>query len=204
MTDKIALQLNPATQSGLTVQVNMYTGSALADTISMTEAPAESGRYIAVMPALAAGHYDASFVADGQQVGTGRGYWTGEAWAVERVTLVDTTTVNADMRGTDNAYVGTPPTAAAIAGAILAVPANKLATDEQGRVTAAGLEGGGVHGISDEKQRAVTFAFIAGRREVSQQGSNRRVIFFNAADEPEFALVYNPFGEVVSVDLSPE
>lgn len=33
---------------------------------------------------------------------------------VSRVTLVDTTTTNTDMRGTDSAYTGTPPTAAAI------------------------------------------------------------------------------------------
>ena len=33
---------------------------------------------------------------------------------VSRVTVVDTTTANTDMRGTDSAYTGTPPTAAAI------------------------------------------------------------------------------------------
>ena len=37
---------------------------------------------------------------------------------VSRVTLVDTTTTNTDMRGTDGAYTGTPPTAAAIADAV--------------------------------------------------------------------------------------
>ena len=34
---------------------------------------------------------------------------------ISRVTLVDTTTTNTDMRGTDGAYTGTPPTASAIA-----------------------------------------------------------------------------------------
>ena len=34
---------------------------------------------------------------------------------VQGVVLVDTTTTNTDMRGTDSAYTGTPPTAAAIA-----------------------------------------------------------------------------------------
>lgn len=38
---------------------------------------------------------------------------------VSRVTLVDTTTTNTDMRGTDSAYTGTPPTAGAIADAVL-------------------------------------------------------------------------------------
>lgn len=38
---------------------------------------------------------------------------------VSRVTLVDTTTTNTDMRGTDGAYTGTPPTAGAIADAVL-------------------------------------------------------------------------------------
>lgn len=37
---------------------------------------------------------------------------------VSRVTLVDTTTTNTDMRGTDGAYTGTPPTALAIADAV--------------------------------------------------------------------------------------
>lgn len=37
---------------------------------------------------------------------------------VARVTLVDTTTVNTDMRGTDGAYTGTPPTASSIAQAV--------------------------------------------------------------------------------------
>lgn len=37
---------------------------------------------------------------------------------VALVTLVDTTTVNTDMRGTDGAYTGTPPTAVAIAAAV--------------------------------------------------------------------------------------
>jgi hypothetical protein len=35
-----------------------------------------------------------------------------------RVTLVDTCSVNSDMRGTDGAYTGTPPTAASIADAV--------------------------------------------------------------------------------------
>ena len=35
-------------------------------------------------------------------------------WVIPRVTLVDTTTTNTDMRGTDGAYTGTPPTASAI------------------------------------------------------------------------------------------
>lgn len=37
---------------------------------------------------------------------------------VSRVTLVDTTTTNSDMRGTDSAYTGTPPSASAIADAV--------------------------------------------------------------------------------------
>lgn len=39
---------------------------------------------------------------------------------VSRVTLVDTTTVNSDMRGTDGAYTGTPPTADENAAAVTA------------------------------------------------------------------------------------
>lgn len=38
---------------------------------------------------------------------------------VSRVTLVDTTSVNTDMRGTDGAYTGTPPTATENADALL-------------------------------------------------------------------------------------
>ncbi|MFI4859643.1 MAG: hypothetical protein ACIAXF_03060, partial [Phycisphaerales bacterium JB063] len=38
---------------------------------------------------------------------------------VSRVVLCDTTTTNTDMRGTDSAYTGTPPTAAQIADAVL-------------------------------------------------------------------------------------
>lgn len=37
-----------------------------------------------------------------------------KAATLARVTLVDTTTVNSDMRGTDGAYTGTPPSAAVI------------------------------------------------------------------------------------------
>jgi len=37
-----------------------------------------------------------------------------KAATLARVTLVDTTTTNTDMRGTDGAYTGTPPTASAI------------------------------------------------------------------------------------------
>jgi hypothetical protein len=37
---------------------------------------------------------------------------------VAHVTLVDTTTANTDMRGTDGAYTGTPPTASSIAQAV--------------------------------------------------------------------------------------
>ena len=40
---------------------------------------------------------------------------TTSGGAVSNVTLVATTTTNTDMRGTDSAYTGTPPTAAAIA-----------------------------------------------------------------------------------------
>ncbi len=39
--------------------------------------------------------------------------------AVANVTLVDTTTTNTDMRGTDSAYTGTPPTATENADALL-------------------------------------------------------------------------------------
>lgn len=41
------------------------------------------------------------------------------AGAVVNVDLVDTCTTNTDMRGTDSAYTGTPPTAASIADAVL-------------------------------------------------------------------------------------
>ena len=44
---------------------------------------------------------------------------TTSGGAVSNVTLVATTTTNTDMRGTDGAYTGTPPTAAAIADAVL-------------------------------------------------------------------------------------
>lgn len=58
---------------------------------------------------------------------------------VQGVVLVDTTTTNTDMRGTEGAYTGTPPTADAIgtdaASKILVTPAQKLATDASGRVT---------------------------------------------------------------------
>lgn len=37
---------------------------------------------------------------------------------ISRVTLVDTTTVNTDMRGTDGAYTGTPPSSSTIASAV--------------------------------------------------------------------------------------
>lgn len=39
---------------------------------------------------------------------------------ISRVTLVDTTTTNTDMRGTDSAYTGTPPTAGAISTQVAA------------------------------------------------------------------------------------
>lgn len=41
------------------------------------------------------------------------------AGAIDTVTTVTTTTTNTDMRGTDSAYTGTPPTAATIADAVL-------------------------------------------------------------------------------------
>lgn len=44
---------------------------------------------------------------------------TTSSGAVSNVTTVATTTTNTDMRGTDGAYTGTPPTAAAIADAVL-------------------------------------------------------------------------------------
>ena len=43
---------------------------------------------------------------------------TTSGGAVSNVTLVATTTTNTDMRGTDGAYTGTPPTAAAIADSV--------------------------------------------------------------------------------------
>ena len=45
-------------------------------------------------------------------------YFDPAADAVANVTLVATTTTNTDMRGTDSAYTGTPPTAAAVADAV--------------------------------------------------------------------------------------
>lgn len=45
-------------------------------------------------------------------------YFDPASDTVARVTLVDTCTTNTDMRGTDSAYTGTPPTAAAIRGEI--------------------------------------------------------------------------------------
>ena len=50
---------------------------------------------------------------------------------VARVTLVDTTTTNTDMRGTDSAYTGTPPTAATIASQV-----RTELTTELGRIDA--------------------------------------------------------------------
>lgn len=44
---------------------------------------------------------------------------TTSSGAVSNVTTVATTTTNTDMRGTDGAYTGTPPTATAIADAVL-------------------------------------------------------------------------------------
>jgi hypothetical protein len=51
---------------------------------------------------------------------------------ISRVTLVDTTTTNTDMRGTDGAYTGTPPTAAEIAAQV-----RTELTTELGRIDAA-------------------------------------------------------------------
>jgi hypothetical protein len=70
----------------------------------------------------------------------------GDAFAQVRLTdplavdSVVTVPLSEPMRGTDNAYTGTPPTADAIgtdaASKILATPGNKLATDGSGNVVA--------------------------------------------------------------------
>jgi hypothetical protein len=64
---------------------------------------------------------------------------------VATVTSVGTCTTNTDMRGTNGAYTGTPPTADAIgtdaASKVLVTPANKLATDITGNVAANNMRG---------------------------------------------------------------
>lgn len=61
-----------------------------------------------------------------------------------------------------------------------------------------------IGGVDADKQRAVMLAFAAGQREVEQVGANK-VVTFMAPDgtTPEFRLTFNPFGEVVAVDLNP-
>lgn len=67
---------------------------------------------------------------------------------VSRVTLTDTTTTNTDMRGTDSAYTGTPPTAAAIRSEIdsnstqlaaIKADTNDLQTNQGDWLTATGF-----------------------------------------------------------------
>lgn len=65
--------------------------------------------------------------------GTGTGNYDNATDSAEAIR--DTAPLGTAMRGTDGAYTGTPPTTGDIAGAILATPANKLATDASGRVT---------------------------------------------------------------------
>lgn len=63
---------------------------------------------------------------------------------IERVTLVDTTTANTDMRGTDSAYTGTPPTAASIADAVW----DEAQTDHDGAGTFGAYLDASVSGVS--------------------------------------------------------
>lgn len=138
MSNELNLALG---QTGLTVTASVYllgvvkaTGIACAE-IGVTGV--YSGDFTAT-PNVA-GVYDVAFFVGAGTVASGLGQivWdgaaevsqTGDAFArvaalndfdpaadtVAHVTLVDTTTTNTDMRGTDGAYTGTPPTVGAIA-----------------------------------------------------------------------------------------
>jgi len=89
------------------------------------------------LPSKYSANFDWSDVANKPTIGTST--FNPATDTVARVTLVDTCTTNTDMRGTNGAYTGTPPTADAIgtdaASKVLATPAYKLATNASGYVT---------------------------------------------------------------------
>ena len=150
-------------QTGLTVVARVYNNSGVqtGGDIACPEIGTDA-IYIADMPAVAAGLYTVRFVADGSQLGAGTIEWDGAAEitlatidtvadanaaaiaslndfnpatdTVARVTLVDTTTANTDMRGTDNANTIAPDNSA-IAAAIASLNDFDPATDTVARVT---------------------------------------------------------------------
>lgn len=121
---------------------------------------------------------------------------------IERVTLVDTTTANTDMRGTDSAYTGTPPTVESISTRVasdlasahgsgswetatgFATPTN--VTDAQAAIIvhgdgdgAWGMAGGDIDGYTLEQAMRIVLAALAGK--LSGAGTN--TITIKAADD---------------------
>lgn len=146
------------TQSGLTLTAEIYAedGTIQGSAISATEV-GTTAIYVADMPAVGAATYAIRFFNGTSVVGTGFIEWNGTEEVtlrdveaditalnnfdpandtVARVTLVDTTTVNTDMRGTDGANTTAPDNTSITE--ILA-DTNELQTNQGNFTTATGF-----------------------------------------------------------------
>lgn len=112
-----------ATNADSTPTGTLYVnGTADAATVTVTNITTGLYKAAVTLPTLAVGDVvDLRINATVSSVTDNAVIWTdtkdvelNASGHVSRVTLVDTTTTNTDMRGTDGAYTGTPPTASAI------------------------------------------------------------------------------------------
>lgn len=145
MANELQYYGDPSADSGLTIVARVYddTGTQTGSDVSCTEV-GSLAIYRGDMPTAGAGEYAVRFFDGTTLKSQGVIYWDGAAEVnqstintdidalndfdpasdtVARVTLVDTTTANTDMRGTDNALLAssytTPPTTTEIEAALI-------------------------------------------------------------------------------------
>ncbi len=94
--------------TGATLTGKLYVTSAdtLAGTVSMSEAPASSGRYVGTFPALAAGTYDVLYLQGSTQIGAETLVWDGTAIS-EPATTADVTILPVSATVSTGEVIGT-------------------------------------------------------------------------------------------------
>ena len=107
-TSGLGIDLDPSTQSGLTLRALLYTSTGLAGTIALTESPAGSASYQpGTITGLAAGLYAVTVIRTdtGAQVGAGAFDWNGSSENLIDAAGLDTAAgVYADQSDVENVF----------------------------------------------------------------------------------------------------